>query len=194
MTQQLEPEINTDAKGAKSRKPTITNDTSRLILQEIDQWLELFIQLLLKFLLFLRVKLFVTEFQTSLSYILEGELPMIKSVSRETKLKEANLLPATNVLHKDLIEGFAEQKDFVATGMEFLNEHALGEVLRSLSHIGKIEYLFLAFLPMCDVLFGNTSIAKTWQSLTAVLTSFNVVSFLWFVGNFTSDANFSLFL
>ncbi len=144
-----------DAEDIKSRKPTITNDTSRLILQEIDQWLELFIKLLLKFLLFLRVKLFVAELQAGLSYILEGELPMIKSVSWETKLKETNLLPATNVLHKDLIEGFAEQKDFVATGMEFLNEHALREVFRSLAHICKVEDLFLAFLPVRDVLFGK---------------------------------------
>lgn len=155
MTQQLGPKINAGGKDTKSRKHTIANDTSRLILQEIDQRLELFIELLLKFLLFLRVKLFVTEFQTSLSYILEGKLPMIKSVSWGTKLKEANLLPATNVLHKDLIEGFAEQKDFVATSMEFLNEHALGKVLRSLAHIGKVEDLFLAFLPVRDVLFGR---------------------------------------
>lgn len=65
---------------------------------------------------------------------------------------ERNVLPSTKVSEKNLIQGFSEEKNLITTGVEFLNEYALSEVLRGLAHLGNVEDLLLALLHVLEVL------------------------------------------
>lgn len=90
----------------------------------------------------LKERTFVSESQPGLCDILELYLPRRRPVASSLRTEgKIHSLPQPQVLDKDLIERVSQQEDFVATRMELLDEHALGEDLRGAAHVGDVEDL-----------------------------------------------------